>query len=79
MLVWRLAERFGLVFTVQLGSSTVVVLRGSEAVKEALLQHKNEERRGEFAGFQAHGDKGTSHFSQGPRWVLGAWQGLEQQ
>lgn len=55
----QLAERFGPVFTLYLGTRRVVVLHGYKAVKEVLLNHKNEfSGRGEIPVFQAHEHKG---------------------
>ncbi|MDL1381419.1 cytochrome P450, partial [Yersinia pestis] len=64
----RLAERFGPVFTLYLGTRRVVVLHGYKAVKEVLLNHKNEfSGRGEIPVFQAHEHKGII-FNNGPTW-----------
>ncbi|XP_057593282.1 cytochrome P450 2E1-like isoform X2 [Hippopotamus amphibius kiboko] len=64
----RLAERFGPVFTLYLGSQRVVVLHGYKAVKEVLLDYKNEfSGRGEHVPFQVHKDKGVI-FNNGPTW-----------
>lgn len=55
----QLAERFGPVFTVYLGSRRVVVLHGYKAVREMLLNHKNEfSGRGEIPAFREYKDKG---------------------
>lgn len=55
----QLAERYGPVFTVYLGSRRVVVLHGYKAVKEVLLNHKNEfSGRGEIPAFTEHKDMG---------------------
>lgn len=63
LLVSQLAERYGPVFTLYLGSQRVVVMHGYKAVKEVLLNYKNElSGRGEIAVFQAHKDNGMSHF-----------------
>lgn len=62
--VAQLAERFGPVFTLYLGSNRVVVLHGYQAVKEVLLQHKNEfSGRGEIHAYRVHKNQGTSRFS----------------
>lgn len=59
----QLAERYGPVFTVYLGSRRIVVLHGYKAVKEVLLHYKNEfSGRGEIPTFQVHKDKGGSYF-----------------
>ncbi|KAM5321604.1 cytochrome P450 2E1 isoform 2-T2 [Glossophaga mutica] len=64
----KLAERFGPVFTVHLGSRPVVVLHGYWAVREALLKHRDDfAGRGEFFLFQEHKDKGII-FNNGPSW-----------
>ncbi|XP_014712379.1 cytochrome P450 2E1 [Equus asinus] len=64
----RLAERYGPVFTLYLGSRRVVVMHGYKAVKEVLLNYKNElSGRGEIAVFQAHKDNGVI-FNNGPSW-----------
>uniref|UniRef100_A0A8D1HDA8 Cytochrome P450 2E1 n=2 Tax=Sus scrofa TaxID=9823 RepID=A0A8D1HDA8_PIG len=63
-----LAERYGPVFTVYLGSRRIVVLHGYKAVKEVLLHYKNEfSGRGEIPTFQVHKDKGVI-FNNGPTW-----------
>ncbi|XP_004580216.2 cytochrome P450 2E1 isoform X1 [Ochotona princeps] len=64
----RLAERYGPVFTVYLGSRRVVVLHGYKAVKEVLLNHKNEfSGRGDIPAFTEHKDMGII-FNNGPTW-----------
>ncbi|XP_062934859.1 cytochrome P450 2E1 [Cynocephalus volans] len=64
----RLAERFGPVFTLYLGWRRVVVLHGYKAVREVLLDYKNEfSGRGELAVFQEHKDRGII-FNNGPTW-----------
>ncbi|ELW67341.1 cytochrome P450 2E1 [Tupaia chinensis] len=64
----RLAERFGPVFTLYLGSRRIVVVHGYKAVREVLLDYKNEfSGRGEIPAFQAHKDKGVI-FNNGPTW-----------
>ncbi|KAK1333421.1 hypothetical protein QTO34_005804 [Cnephaeus nilssonii] len=64
----RLAERFGPVFTLYLGSNRVVVLHGYQAVKEVLLQHKNEfSGRGEIHAYRVHKNQGIT-FNNGPTW-----------
>ncbi|XP_070287892.1 cytochrome P450 2E1 isoform X1 [Myotis yumanensis] len=64
----RLAERFGPVFTLYLGSNRVVVLHGYQAVREVLLQHKNEfSGRGEYHVYRAHKHQGIT-FNNGPTW-----------
>ncbi|XP_008061393.1 cytochrome P450 2E1 [Carlito syrichta] len=64
----RLAERFGPVFTLYLGSRRTVVLHGYEAVREALLDRRNDfSGRGEIAVFHAHKDRGII-FNNGPTW-----------
>ncbi|XP_062070593.1 cytochrome P450 2E1-like [Lepus europaeus] len=64
----RLAERFGPVFTLYLGSRRVVVLHGYKAVKEMLLNHKNEfSGRGEIPALREFKDKGII-FNNGPTW-----------
>ncbi|XP_058398715.1 cytochrome P450 2E1 [Diceros bicornis minor] len=64
----RLAERYGPVFTLHLGSRRVVVLHGYKAVKEVLLTYKNEfSGRGEIPAFQEFKDKGVI-FNNGPTW-----------
>ncbi|XP_037015059.2 cytochrome P450 2E1 [Artibeus jamaicensis] len=64
----KLAERFGPVFTVHLGSRPVVVLHGYQAVTEALLKHRNDfAGRGEFCLFQEQRHKGIT-FNNGPSW-----------
>ncbi|XP_007173395.2 cytochrome P450 2E1 isoform X1 [Balaenoptera acutorostrata] len=64
----RLAERFGPVFTLYLGSRRFVVLHGYKAVKEVLLDYRNEfSGRGETPAFQVHQDKGII-FNNGPTW-----------
>lgn len=71
LLVWQMAERHGPVFTLHLGSSRVVVLYGYQAVREVLLQHKDDfSGRAEFFVMHQHKDKGTSLFLV-PRWVRG--------
>lgn len=57
----QLAERFGPVFTLYLGSRRVVVVHGYKPVKEVLLDYKNEfSGRGENPGFQVHKNNGVS-------------------
>uniref|UniRef100_A0A5F9CIA5 Cytochrome P450 2E1 n=1 Tax=Oryctolagus cuniculus TaxID=9986 RepID=A0A5F9CIA5_RABIT len=64
----RLAERFGPVFTLYLGSRRVVVLHGYKAVREMLLNHKNEfSGRGEIPALREFKDKGII-FNNGPTW-----------
>ncbi|XP_008684363.1 cytochrome P450 2E1 [Ursus maritimus] len=64
----KLAERYGPVFTLYLGSQRTVVLHGYKAVKEALLDHKNNlSGRGEIFAFQFHKDRGIT-FNNGPGW-----------
>ncbi|TEA25411.1 hypothetical protein DBR06_SOUSAS13210051 [Sousa chinensis] len=64
----RLAERFGPVFTLYLGSRRFVVLHGYKAVKEVLLDYRNEfSGRGEIPAFRVHQDKGII-FNNGPTW-----------
>ncbi|XP_006879913.1 PREDICTED: cytochrome P450 2E1-like [Elephantulus edwardii] len=64
----RLAERYGPVFTVYLGSRRVVVVHGYKAVKEVLLQHKNEfSGRGEIPAFHIFKNRGII-FNNGPTW-----------
>lgn len=54
-------------FTLYLGSQRTVVLHGYKAVKEVLLDYKNEfSGRGEIYAFEAHKDKGEPHFSEHP-------------
>lgn len=63
----QLAERYGPVFTVYLGSQRTVVLHGYKAVKEVLLDYKNDfSGRGEIFTFEAHKDRGEPHFSEHP-------------
>lgn len=55
----QLAKRFGPVFTLHLGSRRIVVLHGYKAVKEVLLNHKNEfSGRGDIPVFQEYKNKG---------------------
>ncbi|KAK2099387.1 hypothetical protein P7K49_024838 [Saguinus oedipus] len=57
----QLAERFGPVFTLYLGTRRAVVMHGYKAVREALLDYKSEfSGRGEVPTFQAHKDRGES-------------------
>lgn len=57
----QLAQRFGPVFTLYVGSRRVVVVHGYKAVREALLDHKDEfSGRGDIPAFQAHRDRGES-------------------
>ncbi|XP_060027003.1 cytochrome P450 2E1 isoform X2 [Erinaceus europaeus] len=64
----KLAERFGPVFTVYLGPRRVVVIHGYKAVREVLLNYKNEfSGRGEIFAFQEHKDRGVI-FNNGPTW-----------
>ncbi|XP_012925394.1 cytochrome P450 2E1 isoform X1 [Heterocephalus glaber] len=64
----KLAKRYGPVFTLHLGSRRIVVLHGYKAVKEVLLNHKNEfSGRGEIPVFQEYKDKGII-FNNGPTW-----------
>ncbi|XP_011797374.1 PREDICTED: cytochrome P450 2E1 [Colobus angolensis palliatus] len=63
-----LAQRFGPVFTLYLGSRRVVVVHGYKAVKEVLLDYKDEfSGRGDIPAFQAHRDRGIT-FNNGPTW-----------
>ncbi|KAM4852112.1 cytochrome P450 2E1 [Thomomys bottae] len=56
----KLAERFGPVFTLHLGFRRVVVLHGYKAVKEVLLNHKNDfAGRGDVPVFQEYKNKGV--------------------
>lgn len=60
----QLAERFGPVFTLYLGSRRIVVLHGYKAVKEVLLDYKNEfSGRGDNPAFQVHKNKGASYLA----------------
>nr|XP_048280855.1 cytochrome P450 2E1 [Myodes glareolus] len=64
----KLAKRFGPVFTLHMGSRRVVVLHGYKAVKEVLLNHKNEfSGRGDIPVFQEYRNKGII-FNNGPTW-----------
>uniref|UniRef100_A0A8I5ZXI6 Cytochrome P450 2E1 n=1 Tax=Rattus norvegicus TaxID=10116 RepID=A0A8I5ZXI6_RAT len=64
----KLAKRFGPVFTLHLGSRRIVVLHGYKAVKEVLLNHKNEfSGRGDIPVFQEYKNKGII-FNNGPTW-----------
>ncbi|XP_054949502.1 cytochrome P450 2E1 isoform X2 [Pan paniscus] len=55
----RLAQRFGPVFTLYVGSQRMVVMHGYKAVKEALLDYKDEfSGRGDLPAFHAHRDRG---------------------
>ncbi|XP_077733192.1 cytochrome P450 2E1 [Canis aureus] len=64
----KLAEQYGPVFTLYLGSQRTVVLHGYKAVKEVLLDHKNDlSGRGEVFAFQSHKDRGIT-FNNGPSW-----------
>ncbi|XP_004476754.2 cytochrome P450 2E1 [Dasypus novemcinctus] len=64
----RLAGQYGPVFTLYLGSRRVVVMHGYKAVKEVLLELKNEfSGRGEIPAFEAHKDAGII-FNNGPTW-----------
>nr|XP_028681740.1 cytochrome P450 2E1-like [Macaca mulatta] len=57
----RLAQRFGPVFTLYVGSRRVVVVHGYKAVREVLLDHKDEfSGRGDIPAFHAHRDRGSS-------------------
>lgn len=67
----QMAEQYGPVFTLHLGSFRMVVLYGYQAVREVLLQHKDDfSGRAEFFMMHQHKDKGTSLFLV-PRWVHG--------
>lgn len=67
----QLAERYGPVFTLYLGSQRAVVVHGYKPVKEVLLDYKNEfSGRGENPGFQEHKNNGVSHSG------LGCWGGV---
>uniref|UniRef100_G3QKD9 Cytochrome P450 2E1 n=1 Tax=Gorilla gorilla gorilla TaxID=9595 RepID=G3QKD9_GORGO len=64
----QLAQRFGPVFTLYVGSQRVVVMHGYKAVKEALLDYKDEfSGRGDLPAFHAHRDRGII-FNNGPTW-----------
>ncbi|XP_054975002.1 cytochrome P450 2E1-like [Sorex araneus] len=64
----KLAEQYGPVFTVYLGPRRVVILHGYKAVKEVLLNYKNEfSGRAELFAFEAHKDRGII-FNNGPTW-----------
>uniref|UniRef100_A0A8C2M9C0 Cytochrome P450 2E1 n=1 Tax=Cricetulus griseus TaxID=10029 RepID=A0A8C2M9C0_CRIGR len=64
----KLAKRFGPVFTLHLGSRRIVVLHGYKAVKEVLLNHKNEfSGRGDIPVFHEYKNKGII-FNNGPTW-----------
>uniref|UniRef100_A0A1B0GSV7 Cytochrome P450 2E1 n=1 Tax=Mus musculus TaxID=10090 RepID=A0A1B0GSV7_MOUSE len=64
----KLAKRFGPVFTLHLGQRRIVVLHGYKAVKEVLLNHKNEfSGRGDIPVFQEYKNKGII-FNNGPTW-----------
>ncbi|XP_076978310.1 cytochrome P450 2E1-like [Tamandua tetradactyla] len=64
----RLAERYGPVFTLYLGSRRAVVLYGYKAVKEVLLERRNEfSGRSEIPVLEAHKDAGIL-FNNGPTW-----------
>lgn len=55
-------------FTLYLGSQRTVVLHGYKAVKEVLLDHKNDlSGRGEVFAFQSHKDRGEPAFQRTPR------------
>lgn len=65
-------------FTLYLGSQRTVVLHGYKAVKEVLLDHKNElSGRGEIFAFQLHKDRGEPAFQRTPR--MGQSPGLKYQ
>lgn len=62
----QLAERYGPLFTLYLGSRRVVVVHGYKPVKEVLLDYKNEfSGRGENPGFQVHKNNGVSYLGSG--------------
>ena len=62
----QLAEKYGPVFTLYLGSRRVVVVHGYKPVKEVLLEYKNEfSGRGENPGFQVHKNNGSSYLGSG--------------
>ncbi|KAF6317066.1 cytochrome P450 family 2 subfamily E member 1 [Rhinolophus ferrumequinum] len=64
----KMAEQYGPVFTLHLGSFRIVVLHGYQAVREALLQHKDHfSGRAEFFMMHQHKDKGII-FNDGPTW-----------
>ncbi|XP_072484541.1 cytochrome P450 2E1-like [Notamacropus eugenii] len=55
----KLAKEYGPVFTIYIGSTRIVVLHGYKAVKEALLDLKNEfSGRAEIPTFEIHKDAG---------------------
>uniref|UniRef100_A0A8C5NUB6 Cytochrome P450 2E1 n=1 Tax=Jaculus jaculus TaxID=51337 RepID=A0A8C5NUB6_JACJA len=64
----RLADRYGPVFTLHLGSRRIVVVHGYKAVREVLLNYKNEfSGRGDIPVFQEYKNKGII-FNNGPTW-----------
>ncbi|XP_019583895.2 cytochrome P450 2E1 isoform X2 [Rhinolophus sinicus] len=64
----KMAEQYGPVFTLHLGSFRVVVLYGYQAVREVLLQHKDDfSGRAEFFMMHQHKDRGII-FNDGPTW-----------
>ncbi|XP_026304030.1 cytochrome P450 2E1 [Piliocolobus tephrosceles] len=64
----QLAQRFGPVFTLYVGSRRVVVVHGYKAVREVLLDYKDEfSGRGDIPTFHEHRDRGIT-FNNGPTW-----------
>ncbi|KAM9197923.1 cytochrome P450 2E1-like [Dugong dugon] len=64
----RLAQRYGPVFSLYLGGRRFVIVHGYKAVREVLLQHKNEfSGRGRNPSFDAHKNHGII-FNNGPTW-----------
>ncbi|KAM9197401.1 LOW QUALITY PROTEIN: cytochrome P450 2E1-like [Dugong dugon] len=64
----KLAQRYGPVFSLYLGGRRFVIVHGYKAVREVLLQHKNEfSGRGRNPSFDAHKNHGII-FNNGPTW-----------
>ncbi|KAM9618614.1 LOW QUALITY PROTEIN: cytochrome P450 2E1 [Trichechus inunguis] len=64
----RLAQRYGPVFSLYLGGRRFVIVQGYKAMREVLLQHKNEfSGRERNPSFDAHKNRGII-FNNGPTW-----------
>ncbi|XP_016022350.1 cytochrome P450 2F3 isoform X2 [Rousettus aegyptiacus] len=67
----KLSKTYGSVYTVYLGPRPVVVLSGYQAVKEALVDHKEEfSGRGHYPGFFNFTKGNGIAFSNGERWKV---------
>ncbi|XP_078068394.1 cytochrome P450 1B1 [Mustelus asterias] len=69
---WRMAQKYGSVFRLKLGSRTVVVLNGEEAIRQALVRKAGDfSGRPDFASFGVvSGGRSLAFRSHGELWRL---------